>query len=49
MRAEVIAIGDELTSGERLDTNSRWLSQRLVENGIPVLYHSTVGDDSAAC
>ena len=28
MHAEVIAIGDELTSGERLDTNSQWLSQR---------------------
>jgi len=48
MRAEVIAIGDELTSGQRLDTNSQWLSQRLGELGIHVLYHTTVGDDMAA-
>jgi nicotinamide-nucleotide amidase len=46
--AEVISIGDELTSGERLDTNSQWLSQRLGELGLHVLYHTTVGDDLAA-
>jgi nicotinamide-nucleotide amidase len=48
MQAEVISIGDELTSGERLDTNSQWLSQRLGEIGVRVMYHSTVGDDLAA-
>ena len=48
MYAEIIAIGDELTSGQRLDTNTQWLSQRLAENGIAVLYHTTVGDDLAA-
>jgi nicotinamide-nucleotide amidase len=45
MRAEIISIGDELTSGQRLDTNSQWLSQRLYEIGIPVAFHTTVGDD----
>jgi nicotinamide-nucleotide amidase len=45
MRAEIIAIGDELTSGQRLDTNSQWLSERLGEIGIPVAFHTTVGDD----
>ncbi|HEY1066944.1 MAG TPA: molybdopterin-binding protein, partial [Pirellulales bacterium] len=44
MIAEVLAIGDELTSGERLNTNSQWLSKRLGEIGIPVAYHSTVVD-----
>lgn len=48
MQAEIIAIGDELTSGQRLDTNSQWLSQQLGELGIRVLFHSTVGDDLAA-
>ncbi|MHB8866334.1 MAG: CinA family nicotinamide mononucleotide deamidase-related protein [Pirellulaceae bacterium] len=48
MRAEVVAIGDELTSGRRLDTNSQWLSQQLAMLGIPVLHHSTVGDDLEA-
>jgi nicotinamide-nucleotide amidase len=45
MRAEIIAIGDELTSGQRLDTNSQWLSERLGEIGISVAFHTTVGDD----
>ena len=45
MIAEVISIGDELTSGQRLDTNCQWLSERLGEFGIRVLFHSTVGDD----
>ncbi|MEZ6114293.1 MAG: CinA family nicotinamide mononucleotide deamidase-related protein [Pirellulaceae bacterium] len=48
MNAEVIAIGDELTSGQRLDTNSQWLSERLGELGIRVLYHTTVGDELEA-
>ncbi|MCC9600124.1 competence/damage-inducible protein A [Stieleria sp. JC731] len=44
LRAEVISIGDEMTSGARLDTNSQWLSRRLGELGIEVEFHSTVGD-----
>ena len=44
MKAEVISIGDELTSGNRLDTNSQWISQRLGEIGIQTAFHSTVGD-----
>ena len=46
--AEVISIGDEITIGQILDTNSQWLSQRLTELGIRVMYHTTVGDDVAA-
>ncbi|HMO13757.1 MAG TPA: molybdopterin-binding protein [Pirellulaceae bacterium] len=42
--AEIISIGDELVSGQRLDTNSRWLSGRLNDLGIRVLRHCTVGD-----
>jgi len=50
MHAEIIAIGDEITSGQLLDTNTQWLSRRLEELGIRVLYHSSVGDqrDAAA-
>lgn len=48
MIAEVISIGDELTTGQRLDTNSQWLSQRFGELGVRVMYHTTVGDDLAA-
>ena len=48
MIGEVIAIGDELTSGQRLDTNSQWLSERLGELGVRVMYHTTVADDLEA-
>jgi len=45
MLAEVIAIGDELTSGQRLDTNTQWISERLGELGVRTLFHTTVADD----
>jgi nicotinamide-nucleotide amidase len=44
MRAEVISIGSELVSGQSLDTNSRWISQELATLGIPVAFHTTLGD-----
>ncbi len=47
LRAEVISIGDEMTSGQRLDTNTQWLSQQLGELGVEVAFHSTVGDNLA--
>jgi nicotinamide-nucleotide amidase len=45
VHAEILAIGDEITSGQLLDTNSQWLSQRLEEIGARVHYHATVGDE----
>lgn len=48
MIAEIVAIGDELTSGQRLDTNSQWLSQKLGDMGIRTVYHTTVADDLEA-
>lgn len=47
MRAEVIAIGDELTTGQRLDTNSQWISQRLTAMGVQVAFHTTIADELA--
>jgi len=49
LNAEILAIGDEITGGQLLDTNSQWLSQRLGELGVRVLYHSTVGDELQPC
>ena len=48
MNAEVISIGDEIASGQLLDTNGQWLSTRLGDLGIRVLFHATVGDDIEA-
>src|SRR3954463_11526902 len=44
MKAEIIAIGSELVSGQSLDTNSQWLSRELGSLGIPVAYHTSIGD-----
>jgi len=43
--SEIIAIGDELSTGQRLDTNSQWLSHQLTKMGLYVQYHSTVADN----
>lgn len=44
-RAAILSIGDELTLGQKLDTNSRWLSHQLVDLGISIVEHVTVPDD----
>jgi nicotinamide-nucleotide amidase len=43
--AEIISIGTELTSGKNLDTNGQWLSVELAKIGVPVHFHTTVGDN----
>ena len=47
LRAEIISIGDEMTSGVRLDNNSQWISKKLGDLGVLVAFHTTVGDDMA--
>ncbi len=47
LRAEVIAIGTELTTGARLDTNSQWISRELGRLGITTAWHTTVADTPA--
>jgi PncC family amidohydrolase len=44
MRAIILSIGDELTLGQTVDTNSAWLSQQLAAVGCDVVRHLTVGD-----
>ncbi|MCA9015280.1 MAG: CinA family nicotinamide mononucleotide deamidase-related protein [Planctomycetaceae bacterium] len=44
MQAEIIAIGSELTNGEKLDTNSQWLSTELAAVGISTHFHTTIAD-----
>src|SRR5579863_9941690 len=45
MRAEIIAIGSELLTPHRLDTNSLFLTAELNQTGIRVTHKSVVGDD----
>ena len=34
MKAEIISIGDEILIGQIVNTNSSWLANELVNNGI---------------
>jgi nicotinamide-nucleotide amidase len=45
MKAEILATGDEIRSGALVDSNSAFIAERLEENGIEVVRHSSVGDD----
>ncbi len=45
--AAILSIGDELTLGQTLDTNSQWLSNELAAVGIDVVEHVTVPDNLA--
>jgi len=45
MDAEIIAVGSELLTPYRLDTNSLFLTQKLNSFGIEVRFKTVVGDD----
>lgn len=45
VKAEIIAIGDELLYGQIVDTNSHWISQELDLMGVKVVRKTTVGDN----
>ena len=46
MKAEIITIGDEILIGQIINTNSSWLADQLVNNGIECTKISTVGDNT---
>ena len=45
--AEIVAVGSELLTPQRTDTNSLWLTARLNEAGVQVMLKTIVGDDEA--
>ena len=47
-RAVIIAVGSELLTPERVDTNSLWLTAKLNELGVAVVHKSIVGDNHVA-
>src|SRR5436305_2562070 len=47
LTAEIIAIGSELLTPDRTDTNSLWLTERLNSIGIEIKLKTIVGDDEA--
>lgn len=48
IKAEILAIGDELLYGQIIDTNSHWISQELDKIGVRVVRRTTIGDDKAS-
>ncbi len=44
MKAEVVTIGNEILSGDTVDTNSAFIGQKLTELGIQVEWITSVGD-----
>ncbi len=47
LNAEIIAIGSEMLTPFRVDTNSLWLTERLNSMGVDVKLKTVVGDDEA--
>ena len=47
-RASIVSIGNELLSGSSVDTNSAYLSEKLLSIGIPTVAGYTVRDDCEA-
>ena len=47
-KTSIVSIGNELISGQTLDTNAAYLSQNLLFLGIPTVSFHTVGDESSA-
>ncbi|MBM3420167.1 MAG: competence/damage-inducible protein A [Bacteroidetes bacterium] len=47
MKAEIIAIGDELLTGQTVDTNSAWIATELNRAGIEVTGISAIPDRAA--
>jgi len=45
VKAEIIAVGSELLTPYRSDTNSLYLTDQLNQLGVPVIFKSIVGDD----
>ena len=48
VEAAVVAVGEELISGQTTDTNGAWLGKRLAALGAPVVRRWVVGDDAEA-
>ena len=45
LTAEIITIGTEIVLGQIVDTNTPYIARKLSENGIQVVFHTSVGDD----
>ena len=47
MKAEIIAVGTEILTGQILNTNAQFLSEKLAEIGVDIYIQTAVGDNEA--
>lgn len=47
MKAEIIAVGTEILTGQITNTNAQFLSEKFAELGIDVYFQTAVGDNEA--
>ncbi|HEL2361677.1 TPA: competence/damage-inducible protein A [Streptococcus suis] len=45
MKAELIAVGTEILTGQIVNTNAQFLSEKCADLGIDVYFHTAVGDN----
>jgi nicotinamide-nucleotide amidase len=45
VNAEIVGVGTELLLGQIANDNARYISERLADVGVDVLYHTAVGDN----
>ncbi|MEF8822003.1 MAG: molybdopterin-binding protein [Halovenus sp.] len=48
MRVALVTVGDEILSGDTVNTNAAWLGERLTESGVRVARMTTVPDNISA-
>jgi hypothetical protein len=48
MKAEILAVGEELLAPGRVETNSLYLTEKLAAIGVPVGFRGIVGDEEGA-
>lgn len=46
IRSAIVTVGDELLSGQTVDSNAAWLGRELAALGIPAARRHTVGDEA---
>lgn len=47
MKAEIIAVGTEILTGQIVNTNAQFLSEKLAEIGVDIYFQTAVGDNKA--
>ena len=45
MKAEIIAVGTEILTGQITNTNAQFLSEEFAKLGIDVFFQTAVGDN----